>query len=171
MKRWIEMYSQRRIGPIQPMAVFKPKDIEQSFRYIQKGDHIGKAVVSIPTDLSTIPSTSSVKALSFDPAASYLLTGGLGGLGRSIASWMVERSARHLVFLSRSAGRSDADKAFFAELQSAGCSVTAIEGKAEDIGDINTAKLKASRPIKGVLHLAMVLRVGLIAVVVDLYLG
>ena len=165
------MYSQGRIRPIQPMAVFEPKDIEQSFRYLQKGDHIGKAVVRFPTDLSTISSISSAKAFSFDPDASYLLTGGLGGLGRSIASWMVERDARHLVFLSRNAGRSDTDKAFFAELQSAGCSVIAIAGRAENIGDIHTAKLKASRPIKGVLHLAMVLRVCPVAGMANFHLG
>ena len=159
IERWIDMYSQGLISPIRPMAVFEPKDIEKSFRHLQKGDHIGKAVVSIPKDLSTIPSTSSAKPVSLDPDASYLLTGGLGGLGRSVASWMVERGARNLVFLSRSAGKGDVDKSFFAELRSMGCSVISIAGKAEDTGDVNRAVLKASRPIKGVLHLAMVLRV------------
>lgn len=32
----------------------------------------------------------------------YFLPGGFGGLGRSIASWMVEHGARNLVFTSRS---------------------------------------------------------------------
>lgn len=159
IKRWIDMYSQGRISPIRPMAVFDPKDIEQSFRYLQKGDHIGKAVVSIPTDISTIPSTSSVKPFLLDPDASYLLTGGLGGLGRSVASWMVERGAQNLIFLSRSAGKGDMDKSFFAELRSMGCSVISVAGKAENMSDINRCVLKASRPIKGILHLAMVLRV------------
>jgi len=31
--------------------------------------------------------------------ASYLLVGDLGGIGRAVASWMVEKGARHLVFL------------------------------------------------------------------------
>jgi len=34
--------------------------------------------------------------------ASYLITGGLGGLGLEVARWLVARGARHLVLLSRS---------------------------------------------------------------------
>ena len=159
IKRWIDMYSQGRITPIRPMAVFEAKDVEQSFRHLQKGDHIGKAVVSIPKELSKIPSTLSAKPFFFNSEAAYLLTGGLGGLGRSVASWMVERGARNLVFLSRSAGQSEADKTFFTEIRTMGCSVVSVAGKAENMGDINACLLKASKPIKGVLHLAMVLKV------------
>lgn len=159
MKRWVDMYSQGRINPIRPMAVFESKDVEQSFRHLQKGVHIGKAVVSIPKDLSTIPSTLSARPFSLDPEAAYLLTGGLGGLGRSVASWMVERGARNLIFLSRSAGQNEMDKTFFAELRTMGCSVVSVAGKAENMGDIHRCVLKASKPVKGVLHLAMVLKV------------
>lgn len=38
----------------------------------------------------------------FDPDASYLLVGGLGGLGRSIAQWMADHGAKNLIFISRS---------------------------------------------------------------------
>lgn len=159
MHRWIYMHSQGCINPIQPMLVFEPNDVEQSFRYLQKGNHIGKVVVRIPKDLSMIHSSLSIKPIFLDPEASYLLTGGLGGLGRSIASWMVERGARSLVFLSRSAGQSERDKTFFAELRAMGCSVVSVAGKAENMNDINRCVLKPLKPIKGVFHLAMVLKV------------
>lgn len=96
---------------------------------------------------------------SADPA--YLLVGGLGGLGKSVANWMVERgaSARHLVFLSRSAGKTDEDKAFFAELASHGCSCQAVNGMVQDVESVRRAVKAANRPIKGVVHMAMVLRV------------
>lgn len=153
------MYAESRIGPINQIAVFEARDIESSFRHLQKGDHIGKAVVKLPQDLSDIPSTPSAKEFSLDANASYLLTGGLGGLGRSVASWMVERGARHLVFLSRSAGKSEVDRSYFAELESMGCSVTAVPGKAEDLAAVQQAKQSQALPIKGIVHLAMVLRV------------
>ena len=38
----------------------------------------------------------------FRADASYLVTGGLGGLGLRVAQWMVARGARHLVLLGRS---------------------------------------------------------------------
>ena len=36
----------------------------------------------------------------FDPQATYVITGAFGGLGRSIARWMMKRNARHLLLLS-----------------------------------------------------------------------
>lgn len=161
------MYSQALISPIRRMAVFEAQDIEPSFRYLQKGDPIGKAVVKIPSNASEIPSTSLASPFALNVDASYLLTGGLGGLGRSIACWMVEKGARHLVFLSRSAGKGEADQSFFAELRSMGCSVTDVAGKAEDMEDINRAIRKVSKPIRGIVHLAMVLRVGIVLIQLD----
>ncbi|TVY16692.1 Reducing polyketide synthase [Lachnellula arida] len=38
----------------------------------------------------------------FDPEATYLIAGGLGGLGRSTALWMANKGAKTLVLLSRS---------------------------------------------------------------------
>lgn len=45
------------------------------------------------------------QGFSFRAEVSYLLVGGLGGLGRSIAMWMVENWAKHLIFLSRGGGK------------------------------------------------------------------
>lgn len=155
----LELYRQGHIHPIRPVTVFDASEIEQSFRHLQKGDHIGKIVVRMPKDASSIASNPRPRALALDPKASYLLTGGTGGLGKSIASWMVDRGARSLIFISRSAGSTDEDKAFFIELESLGCSVSAVAGKVQDMRDVNRAILKAPGPIQGVIHLAMVLRV------------
>jgi KR domain len=159
LERCLEMYLHCHIRPIQPVAIFEASEIELSFRYLQKGVHIGKAVVKMPEDTSNIPSAPHARALTLNPEASYLLTGGLGGLGRAIAIWMVEHGARYLTFLSRSAGLREADEEFFTELESLGCSVCAVAGKVQDIDDLNMAISKSATPIKGVIHLAMVLRV------------
>ncbi len=37
----------------------------------------------------------------FRAGAAYLITGGLGGLGREVATWMIERGARRLILLGR----------------------------------------------------------------------
>ncbi|KAL4887827.1 polyketide synthase dehydratase-domain-containing protein [Aspergillus ambiguus] len=68
--------------------------------------------------------------------------------------------ARELVFLSRSAGKSESDQASFAELNTMGCKVTGVAGRAEVSEDIERAISSAGKPIKGVVHLAMVLRDG-----------
>jgi KR domain len=68
-----------------------------------------------------------------------------------------------LVFLSRSAGKGDADQSVFAELESMGCSVSTVAGKVEDMEAIERAIQRTCRPIKGIVHLAMVLRVRYLA--------
>lgn len=162
MERWIWMYAQGLLAPVSPMTVFEASDIEAGFRHLQKGDHIGKAVVRIPSDASEISSVPETQECRLDSEAAYLLTGGTGGLGKSIATWMVEQGARELVFLSRSAGKSENDQAFFSELNTMGCKVTGVAGRAEVMDDLLRAIYSATRPIKGVVHLAMVLRVCLL---------
>lgn len=44
----------------------------------------------------------------FDLSRSYIIAGGLGGLGRSAARWMVGMGAQHLVLISRSGPKSTA---------------------------------------------------------------
>lgn len=114
----------------------------------------------MPQDQSSLSSTIQQQLpLHLDANATYLLTGGLGGLGKPIASWLVERGARSLVFLSPRAGTLEEDRQFFGELEDSGCRVNAFAGKVELVDDLNQAIALAPSPIKGVIHLAMVLRV------------
>jgi len=71
---------------------------------------------------------------------------------------MVEMGARSLIFLSRSAGQTDSDQQYFPELKSQGCQVTAISGKMDDKPSLERTFQIALNIIKGVFHLAMVLR-------------
>jgi D-arabinose 1-dehydrogenase-like Zn-dependent alcohol dehydrogenase len=159
LHRVIDMYTEGKIRPIQSMTTFGATEIEQAFRHLQKGDHIGKAVVRMPEDGIEILSLASSSPTTFDPAASYLLTGGLGGLGKSIVTWMAERGARNFVFLSRSAGKTDSDRKFIAELKSMGCTAVTVAGKADHMDDVELAVASAPSPIRGIFHMAMALRV------------
>lgn len=90
-----------------------------------------------------------------------MIAGGLGGIGRSIARWMVARSARNLILLSRSTVHSDASVTLIKELQQKGICVATPPC---DIGDSDSLKdaLKECRnmpPIKGCVQAAMVLKV------------
>lgn len=98
-------------------------------------------------------------ALRFDPQASYIVTGGLGGLGRATCSWMAERGARFITAVSRSAGHSAEDKSFIAEMKSMGCVLTPIAGAIQNFAVAKSAVTQSPRPVRGVIHLAMVLRV------------
>lgn len=160
----VDYYRQGHIKPIQPMKTFSAAAVQDGFRYMQKGQHMGKIVVTIrknghKDELGADESiTKEPGKFRLDDSASYLLVGGLGGLGRAIASWMVEHNARHLVFLSRSAGSHDGDQDFVRELESQGCTVQLVRGNVTKYDDVQKAMTQAKTPIKGVLQMSMVLR-------------
>lgn len=147
------------LKPIQPVTQFAAVDVKRAFRHLQAGDHIGKLIVNMPTDSSELNSSLNIQPLQFQPDAAYLLVGGLGGLGKSLATWMIERGARNLVFLSRSAGVSKESKSISEELESMGSSITTVRGSVDNIEDIKGAVAASTMPIKGVFQLAMVQRV------------
>jgi NAD(P)-dependent dehydrogenase (short-subunit alcohol dehydrogenase family) len=51
-----------------------------------------------------------------NPKATYLLVGGLGGLGRSLAHLLITHGAKNVVFISRSGAVSEAQRSFLSSL-------------------------------------------------------
>ncbi|SPJ72405.1 related to polyketide synthase [Fusarium torulosum] len=164
LKLVVQYYREGHIQPINPVTVYNADDIGDCFLYMQKGQHIGKIVVSMESNDGKGPKASTATKqhnYRFNPAASYLLVGGLGGLGRAVSSWMVENGARHLIYLSRSAGETESDKGFFEELRSQECTVTGVKGDVTELADVQRAVTEAasvSVPLKGVINMSMVLR-------------
>ncbi|UZP34413.1 hypothetical protein NXS19_002229 [Fusarium pseudograminearum] len=125
---------------------------------MQQGVHLGKIVVSMDTTVGTKLEVESRKQLvTMDPSASYLLVGGLGGLGRSISRWMIQRGARHLIYLSRTAGTNEKHLDVQQELESLGCKVDFVQGSINKLDDVNDAVARADGRLKGVLQMSMVL--------------
>ncbi|PMB72945.1 Compactin diketide synthase mokB [Beauveria bassiana] len=143
--------------PIRPIRTFGPQQVSEALKYMQKGHHMGKLVVALPEDASQIPAVTSETSILFSDEATYLVVGGLGGLGKEVARWMVEKGARSLCFLSPSAA-SDKHATFIEELQSQGCRITAIAGDVSKMDDVEKAIAKSPTLIRGVLQLSMVLK-------------
>lgn len=151
-------YDSGKIKPITPMKIFSATEVIDAFRYMQKGQHIGKIVVTMPEDASELEVASKPQVAKFRSDASYLLVGGFGGLGRSVSNWMVQNGARHLIFLSRSAGDSEKDQIFIRELEAQGCVVQTIKGSVTKIEDVKRTVAEAGKPVAGVFLMTMVLR-------------
>ena len=98
----------------------------------------------------------------FDEHSTYLIAGGLGGLGRSAARWMVSRGVKYLILLSRSGAQSDTAIALIEELKAKGAHV---EAPPCDITKADMLKSTLDKcaatlpPIKGVIQGSMVLKV------------
>ncbi|PQK08615.1 hypothetical protein BB8028_0001g06890 [Beauveria bassiana] len=143
--------------PIRPIRTFGLQQVSEALKYMQKGHHMGKLVVALPEEASQIPAVTSETSILFSDEATYLVVGGLGGLGKEVARWMVEKGARSLCFLSPSAA-SDKHATFIQELQSQGCRVTAIAGDVSKMDDVERAIAESPTLIGGVLQLSMVLK-------------
>jgi polyketide synthase 12/myxalamid-type polyketide synthase MxaB len=81
-------------GEIRPLphTDFRSSEVESAFRYMAQAKHVGKIVV-------TRPRTATPAAVRGDGV--YLVTGGLGGLGLTVADWLVARGAGRVVLMGR----------------------------------------------------------------------
>jgi amino acid adenylation domain-containing protein len=95
---------------------------------------------------------------------SYLITGGLGGLGLRVARWIAEQGARHLVVIGRNAPSQSAMDAI-CEIESTGAKVRVRQAdvtQEEQVKKIIEELEPHLPPLRGVLHLAGVLDDGLL---------
>jgi KR domain len=159
MQRALEYHEKGFITPITPTMEFDATNIYEPFRYLQKGQHIGKVIVTMPEKSEELPQEGIPKHFKLRPDRTYLFVGGLGGLGRSIAAWLTELGVKHITFFSRSAGSIRQDDSFVKELAAAGCAVTTISGSVCDYNDVVQATKATSLPVGGVLQASMVLNV------------
>ena len=94
-----ELMSAVQCGDLSPLPqrVFAMSAVRDAFRFMVQARHVGKIVVR-----HTPPPGV------FSSNATYLVTGGVGGLGLTVARWMVDQGARHLILVGRSGASSEA---------------------------------------------------------------
>ncbi|XXX82567.1 SDR family NAD(P)-dependent oxidoreductase [Sorangium sp. So ce134] len=94
----------------------------------------------------------------------YLITGGLGALGRLVARWLVEQGATRLVVASRRGAGADGAAEAEAELAALGAKVTIAACDVSDAGGLAAllGAIPAQAPLRGVFHCAGVLDDGVL---------
>ncbi|TGJ79824.1 hypothetical protein E0Z10_g8943 [Xylaria hypoxylon] len=99
------------------------------------------------------------KAL-FDQGASYVISGGLGDLGRCIATWMVSRGARNLILLSRSGPQTEIARATVRHLEEKGAIIHTPLCDITDRSSLQSTlqQLEGASPIKGCIQAAGALK-------------
>jgi acyl transferase domain-containing protein/NADPH:quinone reductase-like Zn-dependent oxidoreductase/acyl carrier protein len=140
-----------------PRRVFPGEQIAEAFRLMQRSGHIGKIVVTPATHLVESPEHTGTFPIS--PDGWHIIVGGTGGFGFAAVEWLVERGARHVVLASRSGIASEETGRRIEELRLAGSTVRLATLDVTDVRacDLLVADLQRTRPIKGVMHAAMVL--------------
>nr|AIT55263.1 GulF [Pyxidicoccus fallax] len=100
--------------------------------------------------------------LALSDTATYLITGGLGGLGLRVASLLVDHGVRHLALVGRSPPSAQA-RSTLRELEQRGVRVqvfAADVARREDLLGVVKALQAGDAPLRGVIHCAGVLQDG-----------
>ncbi|MDQ3605711.1 MAG: SDR family NAD(P)-dependent oxidoreductase, partial [Gemmatimonadota bacterium] len=130
-----------------PIKTFPMPEAISAFRYMAQARHIGKIVLT------------HHRAPAIRADATYLITGGLGGVGLSTARWLVEQGARHLVLAGRSAP-SEAAQKVMAELEQTGARVVTAPvdvSQPDQVDELLETIRRTLPPLRGVFHSALVL--------------
>ncbi|MFN8008992.1 MAG: SDR family NAD(P)-dependent oxidoreductase, partial [Terriglobia bacterium] len=140
-----------------PKRVFPIGQTVDAFRFMAQAKHIGKILVTQEAQIAH----GSVK---FHADASYLITGGWGGLGIETARWMAQRGAKQIALLGRSAPGVSATEAI-RELEESGVNILVIRADVSRREDIERAlnEIRSTKlPLKGIVHAAGILDDGIL---------
>ncbi|KAF2177891.1 hypothetical protein K469DRAFT_601543 [Zopfia rhizophila CBS 207.26] len=151
----------KAITPPKPLHVFKGSEIQQTFRMMQKGKHLGKIVIEFSDDDLVQVEKAKESLQLFDPRSTYMIAGGLGGIAQSICRWMVRRGARNVVLLSRSNACDGHLEPFLTGVRASGANVATMSCDVSNAGQLQSVINgieKTLPPIKGCIQAAMVLR-------------
>lgn len=154
---WTSIVSHLETGKLRalPVTAFAAGEAVAALRTMQQAGHVGKLVVDF-----ALPGP-----LAFPPEASYVVTGGLGGLGLQIAQELAAAGARQLVLAGRSVIRTEAQRALLSQLVSDGVRVKVVQA---DVSDAAAASAlidhaAALGPLRGIVHAAGVIDDGTLA--------
>ena len=144
-------------GELEPLPVqtFALADVAAAFRYMAQARHIGKIVLVDPAAEAEAPNDTGLVR----PGASYLITGGLAGLGLLVAEWLVDHGATHLAVLGRRAPGPEA-AATLDRLRAGGAQVLALQADVSERASLAGALDAIAEqlpPLRGVFHSAGVL--------------
>ncbi|KAK4059825.1 uncharacterized protein Triagg1_10981 [Trichoderma aggressivum f. europaeum] len=161
LRNTFHLLRQGFLKPITPLTVYPASRVEDAMRLMQAGKHLGKIALSYsPQDVVPMlynPNT----AVKVDPDKTYLIAGGLGGIGRSLAALLIECGAQHLAFVSRSGAASPLREAFLRDLKKVGVNVGVYKCDISDANALGETLHQCSKempPVKGVIQSVAVLR-------------
>lgn len=154
------------VRPIRPVNEVPVSKIATALRKLQSGVNVGKQVVTIGQHDRVMaervsplggPSTRLLKK-----DATYLVTGGTGGIGRSLGRWMFAQGAANVVLLGRS-GSSRPEVAQLVEefASKSGKTLRAISCDVGSRNDVQAAldSIQDLPPVRGIVHGALYLHV------------
>ncbi|MBB82907.1 MAG: hypothetical protein CL931_03760 [Deltaproteobacteria bacterium] len=147
---WLPALERGDLGPL-PRQIFAVGHAGAALRFMRNARHTGKIVLDF-----------GASGMPVDAEASYLITGGFGGLGLATARWLADAGARSIVLMGRRV--PEEMPAELDGLVDRGVEVVCAAGDVAHAEDVDSAIEVAERcgPLRGVVHAAGVLEDGLL---------
>ncbi|KAI0884321.1 uncharacterized protein GGS22DRAFT_194853 [Annulohypoxylon maeteangense] len=152
-------YKEGVIKLVKPLHVFKFSEVSEAFRMLQARKHGGKVVLRVVDDDKVPTTLPKPVQIQLRPDATYIIPGGMGGLGRSLMRWMAAKGARNLVATSRSGAKDPRAQQLLKDLSELGVKVKAF---AADVGNVEQCQKVLKEiakvgfpPIRGAVIMAM----------------
>jgi len=132
----------------------------EALGHLRSGKSMGKVAVVLDKQAPVSVAIRPREHFDLAGAKSYLISGGLGGIGQMVARWLVEQGARNLILLSRSGPTGHDAANFLQELEDDG---VVVKTPACDVSDAEALQalleqyLVEMPPIRGCIQASMVL--------------
>ena len=158
----MELLANARVAP--PAAqVFAVDEIEEARQRLAEGSDLTRVLLDFNITRPLVAQALQDRCV--HAHGTYLVTGGLGGLGLELMDWLADQGARSIVLIGRSAPARDSRERI-AAVQSRGVTLATMQADVTDAGDVARvleAIANDMLPLAGVIHAAGVLEDGLIA--------
>ncbi|KAM0715744.1 hypothetical protein Q7P37_008258 [Cladosporium fusiforme] len=154
----VQEYSKGNWNPAASAVTLSLSEIERGMQAIQQST-LHTIVISLEHN-EQIKITHRSVLRRINSSGTHVIVGGTGGLGLSVAKWMVQQGARHIVLVSRSGGNAQRTNELIAACQDEAkivvkmCDIASIDEVRTLIADC----AKTMPPICGVINAAMVLQ-------------
>lgn len=161
MQDTFDLIRRGAVSTVHPITTYSFSELEKACRIMQAGKHTGKIVITVEPDdvVPVLPAKAARPRL--DPDGTYILCGGLGGIGRSITRLLFEFGAGRVVFISRSGASKPEAQDFLQKMRAQGREVDAFACNTSDaaaVHDFVDECLARGWKIKGFMQCAMALR-------------
>ena len=140
-----------------PTETSSISNFADTIRTMAKASHIGKVVFDIPTDYRPTQVVPTCKL--FKVNATYIITGGYGGLGQAFARWLCKKGARHVALVSRRGCQTAAARRTVAFMKRKGVKVYDFALDLADASSVQTIlrqlkEVHNAPAVRGIFHLA-----------------
>ena len=150
---------------IPPISVIPANSCSKLFEFTDGHNLTYSKVISLKgQQVRTVAHKNEQQLIKKD--ASYLISGGLGGLGLETAKWLVRKGARYLVLIGRRGPADIKAQEAIAEMLRSGKIVKIFKAdvsESDQLAEIFDDIKVSMPPLKGIIHSAGVLDDGLIS--------